>query len=57
MHTFIFTNDLSLSRSCFVLVWFCFLGPHLWHLEVARQQVKLEMQLPANTTATAMWDP
>ena len=29
------------------------LGLHLWHMEVPRQGVKLELQLPAFTTATA----
>jgi len=35
---------------------FCFLGPHLWHMEVARIGVKSELELPAYTTATAMPD-
>ena len=30
-----------------------FLGPHLQHMEVPRLGVKLELQLPAYTTATA----
>ena len=33
------------------------LGLHLWHIEVPRLGVKLELQLPAYTTATAMPDP
>ena len=37
----------------FILV---FLGPHLWHMEVPRLGVQSELQLPAYTTATAMWD-
>ena len=46
---------------CFVIFWvffvlfcfvFCFLGPHLRHMEVPRLRVKLEVQLPAYTTAT-----
>ena len=36
-----------------VLVYF-FLGPHLQHMEVSRLVVKLELQLPGYTTATAM---
>ena len=32
---------------------FCFLGPHLRHMEVPRLGVKLELQLLAYTTATA----
>ena len=35
---------------------FCFLGPHLRHMEVLRLGVKSELQLPAYTTATATWD-
>ena len=35
---------------------FCFLGPHLWHMEVPRRGVKLELQLPAYTAATATQD-
>ena len=38
---------------CFVL--FCFLGPHLQHMEVSRLEV--EWELPAYTTATAAPDP
>ena len=33
-----------------------FLAPHLQHMEVPRLGVKLELQLLANTTATAMWE-
>ena len=36
---------------------FCFLGPHLWHMEVPRLGVELEPQLPAYFTATATPDP
>ena len=35
---------------------FCFLGLHLWHMEVPRLGVKLELQLLAYATATAMQD-
>ena len=34
-----------------------FLGPHLWHMEVSRLGVKLELQQLAYTTATATQDP
>ena len=37
--------------------FFFFLGLHLQHMEVPRLGVKLELQLPAYTTATAMQDP
>ena len=36
---------------------FCFLGLHLWHMEVSRLEVKSELQLPAYAIATAMPDP
>ena len=39
---------------CFV---FCFLGMHLWHMEVPRLGVELELQLLAYATATATQDP
>ena len=40
----------------FLFSFFIFLGSHLWHMEVPRLGVKLELQLPAYTTAMAMWD-
>ena len=36
---------------------FCFLGPHSQHMEFPRLEAKMELQLPAYTSATAMWDP
>ena len=36
---------------------FFFLGMHLWHMEVPMLGVKLELQLPAYTIATAVPDP
>ena len=39
-----------------LLFSFWFLGPHLWHMEVPRLGVELELQLLAYTTATAMPD-
>ena len=36
---------------------FIFSGPHLWHMEIPRLGVQLELQLPAYTTATATPDP
>ena len=39
------------------MLLFVFLGPHLWHMEVPRLGVKLELQLPAYTTAAAVLDP
>ena len=41
-----------------IIIWFfCFLGPHPWHMEVPRLGVQSELQLPAYTTATATPDP
>ena len=37
--------------------YFCFWGPHPWHMEVPRLGVKLELQLPPYTTATVTLDP
>ena len=38
--------------------FFClvFLGPHLWHIEVPRLGVELELWPPAYATATETWD-
>ena len=36
---------------------FCFLGPHLQHMEVPRLGVESELQLPAYATAAAKQDP
>ena len=38
-------------------IFFFFLGPHLLHMEVPRLGAKLELQLLAYTTATAMPNP
>ena len=37
--------------------FFYFVRPHLWHMEVPRLRVQLELQLLAYTRATAMQDP
>ena len=39
------------------LFYFCFLGPHLRHMEVPRLGVQSELQLLAYATATAMQGP
>ena len=39
----------------FCLVVFCFLGPHLWHMEIPRLGVDLELQLPAYTQPQQCW--
>ena len=41
----------------FVLFLLCFLGPHLQPMEVLRLGVESELQLLADTTATATRDP
>ena len=38
-------------------LFFCFLGPHPWHMEVLRLLVELELQLLAFATTTAAQDP
>ena len=50
-------NLSGLNRSQHHLPFFFCLGPHPQHLEVPRLGVESELQLPAYTTATAMWDP
>ena len=60
-------KDSSISNSFFstllllcyppaLFFFFCFLGPHPWHMEVPRLGVKPELQLLACTTVTALWD-
>lgn len=48
---------LFLHLISFVFVSFCFLGPHLQHMEVPWLGVESELQLQAYATATAMQDP
>ena len=43
--------QISLSHRSFFF-FFCFLGPHSWHVEVPRLGVELELQPPAYITAT-----
>ena len=45
-----------LSHPALLLFYFCFLGPHLWHMEVLRIGVQSELQLLAYATATAPSD-
>ena len=40
----------------FVFVFFVFLGPHAWHMDVPRLGVQSELQLLDYTTATATRD-
>ena len=46
----------SKSSSLLFFIFFGFLGPHLWYMEVPRLGVESELQLPADTTATAIQD-
>ena len=48
--------DDGVERLSLLFWFFCFLGPHLRHMKVPRRGVKLKLQLPAYTTATAMQD-
>ena len=50
-------KGLLINFLSFFSFFFGFLGPHLRHMEVARLEVKLELQLPTTATATATWDP
>ena len=40
----------------FLFYFFFFLGPHPWHMEVPRLGVKVELQMPAYSTATTTPD-
>ena len=39
-----------------LLLFYCFLRPHLWHMDIPRLGVESELHLPAYTTATATQD-
>ena len=39
----------------FSFLFFCFLGLHLWHMDVPRLGTEWELQLPAYTIAAATW--
>jgi len=52
-----FQRFTQLVNFSFFLFLFVFLGLHPWHMEVPRLGVKLELQLLACTTPTAMPDP
>ena len=65
LFSFLLSLSLSLSLSpslslffffFFFFFFFVYLGPHLWHMEVPRLGVELELQMPAYTTATATRD-
>ena len=52
------TDEDELILILFIYLFiFCFLGLHLQHTELPRLGVESELQLPAYTTAIAMWDP
>ena len=49
--------NLSVYLVIFFFFFFFFLGLYLWHMEIPRLGVELELQLLAYTTAMAMPDP
>ena len=53
-------DEHELGSSCegdfFFFFFFCFLGPHLLHMEFPRLGVKWELHLPTYTIVTAMRD-
>ena len=53
-------NSITQHKTALLVFFFflnLFLGLHMWHVEVPRLGVQLELQLPAYTTATAMPAP
>ena len=50
-------EEIGVKSRLFCLFCFCFLGSYLWHMEVLRLGVELELQLLAYATAIAMWAP
>ena len=55
-HSVLLETVLCVVGFLFCFVLFVFLGPHPQYMEVPRLGVKLELQLPAYTTAKAMRD-
>ena len=51
-----FKSCVSIFFFLVEFIFVCFLGLHLWNMEVPRLGVELELQLPDYTTATAMQD-
>ena len=49
-------HQLLISNMICIFFFFAFLGPHLWHKEVPRLEVKLKLHLPAYSTATVLWN-
>ena len=54
-HDTLVKNQLTINM-CLFLFLFCFLGPHMQHMEVPRLGAESDLQLLAHTTATAMPD-
>ena len=52
-----FIFPLDFCEVLFHLFIYCLSGLHLQHMEVPRLAVKLELQLPCYTIATATWNP
>ena len=50
-------SNYSQLKIFFIIIIFCFSGPHQQHMEASRVGVKSELKLPVYTTATTMWDP
>ena len=53
----VYSNAKRFHREEVIDISICFLGPHVWHVEVPRLGVEWELQLPAYTTATATQHP
>ena len=52
LSSYIFTSVISSSWADPLICFICFLGSHVWHMQVPRIGVKLELQLLAFATAT-----
>ena len=50
-------NEETHTRIFIFIFIFCILGQHPWHMEIPRLGVKLELQLPAFASATAIQNP
>ena len=51
-----YIGNILITICYYLFLFFSFLGPHLWHMEVPRLGVESELQLPGSAKAIAMCD-
>ena len=56
-HSFSWLSGFQFIYICLFIIIISLLGPYLWHMEVPRLGVKLELSPSAYARATATLDP